>query len=164
MAKYNLIAGALFGMVLVIGGPIGEPYAKIKFSDALKEKAVMVPGPLQANGTPGQPVMEISNVDRQESAERWQRYQDGLRYIAIHALALAVLGLSATAGWGQIMGGIGFTGGTLLFGCGTAIAALVDAPTFAIFASVGAMFLLLGWLGLLVSAISSSPLAKTAEV
>lgn len=161
MIRYNLILGAFFGMVVVIGGPIGEPYAKMKFSDDLKEKAVMVAGPPLADGSPGPAVMEISTVDRQESAQRWESYQDGLRYIAFHALALTVLGLASQGGWGQAIGGIGFAVGTLLFGCGTAVAAVFDAPTFAVFASVGAMFLLAGWIGLFIAAISVRPAVAT---
>ncbi|MEW4560888.1 DUF423 domain-containing protein [Bremerella sp. JC770] len=150
---YNLLLGAVFGVVLVTSGPIAEPYFVKQFEDDLKSKAVEVPGDMEPDGTRGKPYMMISEIDRQESAQRWQKYQDGIRYLAIHAVALSVLGLSMGKGWPQLIGGIGFSLGTLLFACGTAFGAVLDMPTLAVFAPMGAIFLLVGWLGLLLSAI-----------
>ncbi|MEW4451815.1 DUF423 domain-containing protein [Bremerella sp. JC817] len=152
MFQFNLILGAFFGIVLVVGGPIAEPYAAQKFATDLKAKAVDMPGDIGPDGRPGMPVKVISEVDRQESAQRWGKYQDGLRYLAIHAVALTVLGLVSGGRWGQVLGGIGFSLGTLFYGCGIAFSALLNMPTLAVFAPMGAIFLLMGWIGLMLAA------------
>ncbi|MBI1249229.1 DUF423 domain-containing protein [bacterium] len=160
MLSYNVIIGALFGIVLVVSGPLAEPYAIEKFADDLKSKAIEMPGELNPDGTRGRPEIVISEIDRQESAQRWQKYQDGLRYLAIHAVALSVLGLVATRGWGQMLGGIGFSLGTLTYGCGIAFGAVLNVPELAVFAPMGAVCLLFGWVGLMISCFETKFFAR----
>jgi len=152
MIHYNLLVGALFGVILVVSGPIAEPYFEEQFAEDLKSKAVEAPGDIEPDGTRGKPYMMISEIDRQISAQRWQEYQDGIRYLAIHAVALGILGLSNGKSLSQLIGGVGFTVGTLLFACGTAFGAVFNVPTLAVLAPMGAIFLLIGWLGLIIAA------------
>lgn len=149
----NLILGCLFGLVAVLGGPVGESYVDAKFQSELREKAKMTPGRINPDGSQEKDSMEISTIDRQESAKRWERYQKGIQSISIYSLALVGLGLLGTSGKGQLIGGIGFGLGTLLYGGGLALGAYFNMPTIGVLAPIGAMILLAGWGGLLLAAL-----------
>lgn len=150
MVNVNVILGSLLGMVAVVGGPIGAPWVQGHFDKQLQEKAVYVSDP---HGPEGAKTLEISVIDRQESAQRWQRYQQGVQYCGYYALALVGLGLVGAVGRTQWIGGVGFTLGTILYAGGLALGALLDMPTLQLAGPIGAMILLLGWSGLLVSAV-----------
>ncbi|MHC2070249.1 DUF423 domain-containing protein [Bremerella sp. T1] len=157
MAQINLIIGAIFGMVAIVGGPIGAPTVKLKLDEQLRAKAKLVPGPALPNGDPGPEIMEISSIDRQENELRWENYQHGVQYVMYHALALTALGVVGTRGYGQIIGGSGFVLGTLLYGGGLALGAILDMPTLQVGMSVGGVLLLVGWCGLALATISARP-------
>lgn len=153
MSSLNLILGSLFGLLAVLGGPVGESYVDSVFQSQLREKAKMTPGRINPDGSQEKDSMEISVIDRQESAARWARYQKGIQSIAFHSLALLALGLVASRGYGPIIGGIGFGLGTLLYGGGLAGGAYFNMATLNVFSSIGAMLLLAGWGGLLLASI-----------
>ena len=153
MSTLNLILGCLFGLAAVLGGPVGESYVEAKFQSELREKAKMTPGRINPDGSQEQDSMEISAIDRQESAKRWERYQKGIQSIAIYSLAMVGLGLIRTPGKGQLLGGIGFGLGTLLYGGGLALGAYFNMPTIGVLAPIGAMILLAGWGGLLLAVL-----------
>lgn len=123
------------------------------FNAQLMEKAVPTPGPALPDGTPGRTTLEVSPIDRAADAVRWQDYQKGIQSISIYSLALVGLGLLGTPGKGQLLGGIGFGLGTLLYGGGLALGAYFNMPTIGVLAPIGAMILLAGWGGLLLAAI-----------
>ncbi len=150
MANINFVLGSLLGMIAVVGGPVGAPWVQGLFDEQLQEKAVYVADPY---GPEGAKTLEISAIDRQESAQRWQRYQQGVQYCGYYALALIGLGLVGTVGRGQVIGGGGFTLGTALYGGGLAIGALFDMQTLQLAAPIGAMILLFGWGGFLLSVL-----------
>ena len=151
MGKIILLCGALFGMVAIVGGPIGEPIVKLELGEQLRAKAKMVPGPTLPSGEPGPSEMEISSIDRQETEQRLENYELGVRYVMYHALALTALGIVGSGGYSQMIGGVGFVLGTILYGGGLAFSAVLDMPTLAVMAPVGAMSLLVGWGGLTLS-------------
>lgn len=163
MAWYNLIFASLFGLAAVAGGAVGQPLVFAKFSEELKAKAVPTPGRINPDGSQGQETMEISAIDRQESAERWERYQEGVRYTMYHALALGILGAVGGGGRGPTIAGVGFATGTLLYGGGMALGALFNEPLLAVTAPIGGIFLLVGWGGLLVTLIASRFAKPTSE-
>lgn len=153
MSSLNLILGSVFGLLAVLGGPVGESYVDSVFQTQLREKAKLTPGRINPDGTQEKDTMEISVIDRRENTARWARYQKGLQSIALHSLALLALGLVASRGYGPVIGCIGFGLGTLLYGCGLACGAYLDMATLNVFSSIGAMLLLAGWGGLLLAAI-----------
>lgn len=150
MANINFILGSVLGMVAVVGGPVGAPWVQGHFDKQLQAKAVYVSDP---HGPEGAQTLEISAIDRQESAQRWQRYQQGVQYCGYYALALIGLGLVASGGRFQLIGGAGFTLGTLLYAGGLTLGALFDMPTLQLAAPIGAIMLIVGWSGLLLSAV-----------
>jgi len=150
MANINFILGSFLGLAAVVGGPVGSPWVQGHFDKQLQEKAVYVSDP---NGPEGAKTLEISAIDRQESALRWERYQQGVQYCGYYALALVGLGLVGAGGRFQLMGGVGFTLGTLLYAGGLALGALLDMPTLQLATPIGAMILIVGWGGLLLSAV-----------
>lgn len=150
MINVNVILGSLLGMVAVVGGPIGSPWVQSQFDKQLQEKAVYVSDP---HGPEGAKTLEISAIDRQESAQRWKRYQQGVQYCGYYALALVGLGLVGAVGRARMIGGAGFMLGTILYAGGLALGALLDMPTLQLATPIGAMILLVGWGGLLLSAV-----------
>ena len=157
MANINFILGSLLGMVAVVGGPVGAPWVQGHFDKQLQEKAVYVSDP---HGPEGAKTLEISAIDRQESAQRWQRYQQGVQYCGYYALALIGLGLISGGVRFQTIGGVGFALGTVLYAGGLALGALLDMPTLQLAMPIGAMILIVGWAGLLLAAIQRSAEAK----
>ncbi|RCS46034.1 hypothetical protein DTL42_16225 [Bremerella cremea] len=153
MSTLNLIFGCLFGLGAVLAGPVGESFVQAKFQTELREKAKLTPGRINPDGSQEKDSMEISTIDRQESDQRWARYQKGIQSISIYSLALVGLGLLSTSGKGQLIGGIGFGLGTLLYGGGLALGAYFNMPTIGVLAPIGAMILLAGWGGLLLAAL-----------
>ncbi|QDU77087.1 hypothetical protein Pan97_41480 [Bremerella volcania] len=153
MVNINFILGSLFGMVAVVGGPVAAPWVQGHFDKQLQAKAVYVSDP---HGPEGAKTLEISAIDRQESAQRWQRYQQGVQYCGYYALALIGLGLVGSGGRFQLIGGAGFAVGTLLYAGGLALGALLDMPTLQLAAPIGAMILIIGWGSLLLSAVQRS--------
>lgn len=155
MPRFNLVVGSLLGMIAILGAPIFGESVAAKFNAELDEKAVLTPGRVLPNGERGGETMEISAIDRQESAQRLARYQAGIQYLFYSSFALIALGVVNGGVRCQQIGGMAIIFGSLIYSGGLSIGALLNEPMFAVLTPIGALLMLIGWGALFVNSLQA---------